>query len=416
MVLIVTATLLLPEPSYADIESLKQSIDQRNREIEKLEAEIAQYQSQIDSLGKERATLSATIKSLDITDKKLGTDIRITENKISQTSLAIQKLNLEIDLKENQIERNEAALARSLFVMNDLESNTLTEIILLNSSLSEFGNKTQALIQFEDSIRSNLASLKALRIDFEEKKNLQVKEKKNYTNLKDQLLDQKDIVLDNRKAKQELLKQTNNKETAYKKLVNDRLAKKAALEAEIADFEAQIKIAVDPSLLPRTGSGILNWPLSAVTITQYFGNTAFATKNSQIYNGRGHNGIDLRAPIGTPIHAASSGTVVDTGDTDISCYKVSYGRWVLIKHQNGLATLYAHLSLIKVLPGQSVSSGDTIGYSGNTGYSTGPHLHFAVFAAQAVQITTNYRSKVCGSYLKLPVAPQEGYLNPLSYL
>ena len=78
--------------------------------------------------------------------------------------------------------------------------------------------------------------------------------------------------------------------------------------------------------------------------------------------------------------------IVGTGNTDEprGCY--SYGKWILIKHENGLSTLYAHLSLIKVNAGETVNTGDIIGYSGNTGYSTGPHLHLTVYATQGVKI------------------------------
>ena len=166
---------------------------------------------------------------------------------------------------------------------------------------------------------------------------------------------------------------------------------------------------------------MLDWPLDAVTITQYFGNTPFASANPQVYSGLGHNGVDLRGAVGTPVKASANGVVVDTGDTDAQCYKVSYGKWVLVRHYNGLSTLYAHLSLIRAKPGDEVSRGDVVGYSGNSGYSTGPHLHFTVFATAAVSVSqpagpNKYVSKICGTYLKLPLSAQNGYLNPLSYL
>jgi murein DD-endopeptidase MepM/ murein hydrolase activator NlpD len=129
----------------------------------------------------------------------------------------------------------------------------------------------------------------------------------------------------------------------------------------------------------------------------------------------GHNGIDLAASVGTSIKAALSGTVQGTGNTDAACAGASYGKWILIRHANGLSTLYAHLSSIQVSSGQSVSTGDLIGLSGNTGYSTGPHLHFAVYASKAVSIISR-ESKACGTTMTLPVSPQNGYLNPLSFL
>ena len=148
-------------------------------------------------------------------------------------------------------------------------------------------------------------------------------------------------------------------------------------------------------------------------ITQYFGNTAFA--KSGAYNGSGHNGVDFGTPVGTKLKATLGGTVIGTGDTDVTCAGASYGKWILIQHNNGLASLYAHLSLIKVSKNDVVSTGDLIGYTGNTGYSTGPHLHLTVFATAAVKVESR-PSRACGgrSYT-MPVAALNAYLNPMDY-
>ena len=183
----------------------------------------------------------------------------------------------------------------------------------------------------------------------------------------------------------------------------------------MSDVEAKLQTVVDVSKLPKYGKGVLKYPVDNVVITQYFGNTPFSSKNPQVYNGSGHNGIDFGVKTGTPIYSAQSGTVLGTGDTDAACNGVSYGKWVLVKHANGLSTLYAHLSVIQVKAGDTVGSRQRVGLSGNTGYSTGPHLHFTVYASDAVEIT-NYKSKVCGTNMRMPIAPRPGYLNPLSYL
>jgi len=204
-------------------------------------------------------------------------------------------------------------------------------------------------------------------------------------------------------------------------MLSDRLAQKEALEREIAEFEERLRVEIDPDSLPETGTGILAWPFDNGYVTQYFGNTPYSSANPQVYSGIGHNGIDLRASIGTPIKAGQNGVVLDIGNTDTQCYKVSYGKWILVRHFNGLSTLYAHLSLVTVNPGDEVRRGDVLGYSGNSGYSTGPHLHFGVYATKAVSISESegpnkYISRVCGTYLKLPLSARNGYLNPLSYL
>ncbi|NBI65986.1 M23 family peptidase [Pseudoflavonifractor sp. 60] len=87
---------------------------------------------------------------------------------------------------------------------------------------------------------------------------------------------------------------------------------------------------------------------------------------------RGHNGMDLAVPTGTPVRAALAGKVT------AAKYDSSYGSYVMIDHGNGLATLYAHNSKLVVKVGQTVQAGDVVSLSGSTGRSTGPHLHFEV--------------------------------------
>jgi murein DD-endopeptidase MepM/ murein hydrolase activator NlpD len=85
-----------------------------------------------------------------------------------------------------------------------------------------------------------------------------------------------------------------------------------------------------------------------------------------------HTGVDFRASSGTPVKAVSPGTVVSAG------WGGSYGNEVVIRHHDGRYSQYAHLSALNVRSGQSVSGGQQIGYSGSTGNSTGPHLHFEI--------------------------------------
>jgi len=113
----------------------------------------------------------------------------------------------------------------------------------------------------------------------------------------------------------------------------------------------------------------LKWPLPGrYTITSGFGN-----RIDPVYGGeRYHSGIDIAAPLSTPVKAAADGEVVYAGWND------GYGLVVFIWHNNNLETRYAHLSKVAVNKGQIVKAGDVIGYVGSTGKSTGPHLHFEV--------------------------------------
>lgn len=404
--------------SAESLDDLRSKIEQKNNEIEQLEKEIKLYQKQISETGKQADSLKAVIKKLELTKAKLVTDIKVTEKKIGSISLNIQKLDTQIKVKKSKIDENLDALTSAIKTANELDNESPIETLFSNNSFFDAWDHMENLQKYQGAINNKLDELSNLKKDLEVDKTETEKQKRSLLALKGQLSDQKTIVEVNKKEQDKVLTETKSKESNYKKILADRMAKKERLEREVLDFESKLKADVDISKLPKTGKGVLAWPLSTVKITQYFGNTPFATANSQIYSGMGHNGIDLGATTGTPLKSAADGIVVDTGDTDTACYGVSYGKWVLIKHNNGLSTLYAHLSLIKAYAGQPVNTGDTIGYSGNTGYSTGPHLHFAVYASSAVKVSgpTEYKSKVCGTYMKLPVAPKNGYLNPLSYL
>jgi murein DD-endopeptidase MepM/ murein hydrolase activator NlpD len=188
---------------------------------------------------------------------------------------------------------------------------------------------------------------------------------------------------------------------------------------ELRDFESQLQFILDPNTIPSPGTQVFNWPLANVIITQYFGGTEFAKRNAAAYGGRPyHSGVDFGAPSGTPILAPLAGTVRATGNTDAvpGCY--SWGKWTLIDHANGFSTMYAHQSVIGVTPGQKVGTGETIGYIGNTGFSTGPHLHFTVYAKEGVSVRRFNEIKTvtgCGP-ATTPVAATEAYIDPMLYL
>ncbi|MCX7623315.1 MAG: M23 family metallopeptidase, partial [Thermomicrobium sp.] len=108
-----------------------------------------------------------------------------------------------------------------------------------------------------------------------------------------------------------------------------------------------------------------SWPVTG-TVTSAYGPRSF------LPNETFHSGIDIAVPEGTPVRATASGVVRFVGNTD------GYGLRVEIDHGNGVATRYAHLSAADVVPGQRVERGQVIGKSGNTGASSGPHLHYEI--------------------------------------
>ncbi len=128
-----------------------------------------------------------------------------------------------------------------------------------------------------------------------------------------------------------------------------------------------------------TGSGGYIWPLSGYTRIS----SPFGYRNCPFHGRELHGGCDIPAPGGTPIKAAKAGVVI------ISTYGASYGNYVVIAHGDGTRTMYAHQSSRAVSAGQTVSQGQTIGYVGSTGSSTGNHLHFEVWTGSSSSSRVN---------------------------
>ncbi len=422
MLIILPVFITRPFPvSASRVDELQAKIDDNKTQIAAIQKEIDELQKQLDKTGSDAKNLKNQISQLETTIKKLQANIKLTKGKITQANLIIEDLNFGIQSKQDEIDSSKKALAEFIRSMNEAESESLIEILLANNIFSDFFGDLERIKDLQNNINVNLEQLKELKNDLQNQETEKEAEKKKLEDLNSSLADQKTLVESQNSQKNSLLKETQNKESLYKKQLAEQLAKQQALENEINAYEEQIRIEIDPNSLPKAGTGVLIWPIdSPIVITQYFGNTPFATQNPQVYGGKGHDGIDLRASIGTPIKSAKAGTVTAIGNTVSLCrgYQIGYGKWVLIKHDNNLSTFYAHLSLIKVSPGDSVETGQLIGYSGNTGYTTGPHLHFGVFATQAIAglkyIST---SSTCGGItMHQPIVPPNGKLNPLSYL
>ena len=412
-----SVSLIAATASAQTVDALQAKIDQRNADIKNLEKEIASYQKQLTDLGSQANSLSATIKSLQISQKKLEANIALTQDKIATKSYEIQKLGSEIVTKQEDIGDDQRIIAQSFNQLNQLGDINITDTFLGSNSVSEALNTLEELSQVQKNVFTRISTLNLDKDKLEINKVASEKAKADLVTLNQQLSDQRKVVLSTVAEQNSLLKETKNSESSYKALLAVKKAQEAAFQDEINAFESQLHLLVDASKLPGTGTGILAWPLDSVYLTQYFGNTTFSTSNPQLYSGKGHPGIDLRAARGTPIKAALSGTVIAVTNMDLipGCY--SYGKWIMIKHPDGLSTLYGHMSLQVVYVGQKVATGEVIGYSGNTGASTGPHLHFGVYASDGVAIRTMTRaqtSRCAGA--TFPFADQKAYLNPLSYL
>lgn len=420
-------------PTYAEASAgkpgeLEQQIERVRREREMLIEEQKKLQTELEAVNRESQTLGSAVKSLDTTRRKLAADINVTHSKITSTTLTIQGLESSMSEKEQQVVIHRRAIVETLLALSEHDSRPLLLNILASAQLSDIWNDRNRLEGLTTKLGDEINNLRETRKVLDIEKEQKVKVKQQQINLQGQLSGQKSVVEENKKAKEKLLAQTKNKEAEYQKLLAENIANQKQFEADLFRLESELKITIDPSLVPSPRPGFLAWPLDNISVTQRFGNTDFARAGG--YNGNGHNGVDFRASQGSPVKTMTAGVIQGFGNTDEYNAQLrregksvcgSYGRWILIKHNNGLSSLYAHLSAIIVQTGQSVETGDIIGYSGGqpgvngSGYSTGPHLHVGLFASQGVQISKFSTSINC-KHTSVPIADLRAYLDPLSYL
>jgi murein DD-endopeptidase MepM/ murein hydrolase activator NlpD len=399
--------------SAADtIDEIQEKIDIANKNRAALEKEITAYQSQLKIIGDQALTLQNTIKSLDVSTNKITTEVKLTESNINKTDYTIENTGLEIENREKQIYLGKSAIINSLKQIYEADSESILEVLLSNSNLSDFWNDIEEISQIQVNISDQVNSVKNIKVNLEKAKVELEQKKKELEDYTNELNSQKKVLVSTKKEKDSLLSATKSTETNYQKILKAKLALKEALDTEINTFESQLKMAVDPKSFPGAKNGVLSWPVDDVYITQYFGKTSVS---GRLYVSGTHNGIDFRAPIGTKIRSAAAGVVEGVGDTDPVCPGASYGKWVFIRYDNGLASAYGHLSLITAKAGQRVKAGDIVAYSGNTGYSTGPHLHMSVWAGQGVKIST-LKSAVCKGTYTIPLGDLNAYLDPMIYL
>lgn len=396
---------------------IQTKIEETRKQRDLLLEQEKKIQAELDSLGKESKTLQTNVKTLDATRTKLGNDLKLTQNNISGANLTISKLENDIGQNENEIEIHKNALKESIQKVAFYDKNSFIVDILTYRSLEEVWSDTVDLWSLQNKIGERVDTLEITQTKLLENKTAKENQKKKLVSLSSQLQGQKKVADETRSAQALLLATTKNKETEYQKLLRENKLRQEEFERLIFQFESQLT-ASDISQRPVAGRGSVSWPLDSVFITQQFGKTS---SSGRLYTSGTHNGIDFRATVGTPIKAVRAGFVSGTGNTDDErgCY--SYGRWILIRHSNGLSSLYSHLSGSIVSANQEVSEGQVIGYSGGqpgqngSGFSTGPHLHFALFATAGVQVLPYSTSKNCKNS-SIPLANPNDYLDPMAYL
>lgn len=415
--LVLSLAFVHASPSYAQSTAeLQNKIDDTNAQIKDLQDQIAKLQSQLTTTSAQKQTLQTAVNALNLQIQKLQKSIVLAQAQIKQKDAQITVINKTISTTTAEIGHAQTQVAGSLRQLDALDRESLLVTLLSDGTLSTFFDQAASLASLRSNLENKIQDLNTLKGTLKSSETAAEAQKRQLAQYQQTLTQQQQGLAIAKDSQNQLLIQTKNQESAYQAQIAQKKREEAQFESDLLNFQSKLNLTFNPSSLPATGQGALSWPLKNIIVTQYFGNTAFATQNPQIYSGHGHSGMDFGASPGTAIYAARGGVVLGTGNTDLTCPGASFGKWIFIKHDNGLSTLYAHLTTFSVSKGDTVDTGQLVGYSGSTGYATGPHLHFGVYASAGSEIASFPSSGCKGKTYTMPVADLSAYLNPLSYL
>lgn len=365
---------------------LERAIEEKNAELKRIQGDREKLEQELNEVQKIKGSLSGEVKNLEYNIKQL--DFAVRSNKV-----AIQKFELELDdlerglgMSQKEIRSKKATLSRLMKELYERDNEQGLFVFLGKENLSDGIAELETLFILNRNLTENIAELEAVQNDLKLKTALAEQKKRQRELEKSSLENRQVIIQDQKMEKQKLLAITKNQEQTFQVKIDELEKQQLEISRIISDYEQKIRESFNPGLLPDKRGGVLAYPVSSPVKTQGYGKTKFAER---AYKTKFHGGVDFGARIGTPIFAAEDGIIKITDNNDrgaLRWQKYQFGLYVLINHPNNLSTLYAHLSRAVVKAGDTVKRGDLIGYSGNSGYTTGPHLHFAVYWTSSIQL------------------------------
>ncbi len=399
------AILLLLSPVSSSIaatqDDLKFAIDQKARELDEITKQLQQTQINLAEQAVRGKSLKTELKRIDDTVSSVALNIQASQVAIQKLSLEQQAIQDTIDQKEKLLSSKRVAIEQLLRDYQQNSTQGLLQMFMQNKTLVESLADAQSISDFNAGLLQDLTQIRQLKADLSTQLDASTHKKKAVLTEQQLLQAKKAIAEDQRVERQQLLAQTQNQQAQYQKMIDELQKKQEAISDEIGDIEDLLRANSGTTGLPLKRPGVLADPIASARMTQGYGKTPYACK---LYKKTCfHNGIDFGVPVGTPVLAAADGIIFAAGNNG----KLQYGKHIVIKHDNGLVTLYAHLSRQQVKTGDTVKRGDIIGYSGNTGYSKGAHLHFGVYLASSMKLQT------IGAAGLVPVGVT---LSPLDYM
>ena len=366
--------------SQADIDKLENKSDSLANEKAALEKKLSQ-------LSKDKSAALERKKLLDQRIDVVISEIANTEELIANYELLIAQREEELaDAEQEEADQYEL-FCRRVRAMEERGNISYWSVLFDASSFSDMLSNLDWINEIMSSDQRVIDNLKAAQADISTRKAELETNKTSAENAKRDLVSKQSDLTKQYAEAEALVYEIQNNQSEYKEVLAEIDAEEERIRKEII---AMSKKLAEQQAADAAKAGGYIWP----TDSKYITSTVGGRESPGGIGSTNHKGTDIgRVGYTSPIYASKAGTVI------VSQYSSSYGHYVVISHGSGNTTLYAHMSSRKVKVGDVVKQGQTIGISGSTGNSTGPHLHFEIM-----------ENGVIINPLKHGALPQKGYL------
>jgi len=338
-------------------------------EIARLNSEAREWENQLAAIRGDQSRAAEYGEYLTKQISNVSDKIEVTQKYITVLSKDISGKEIEIKGEEEKISRTYRNFLERMRVSYEESMPSFLEILMDSKGLSDLLTRVERLnsmLEYDRRLKETYENAKAALVKTKAELDTDYAAQLKYSEeLETDIAKLEDLITEN----DDYISSLNaNEAYAYQ----EHLRREQEKEALTKELDEYILEQLRNTQAEYVG-GQFAWPLNGAT--NYVVTCRHGWRTYQIYGYTTtdyHNGIDLRATVGTEVYAANDGEVV------ISTYHAAFGYYVLIDHGGGYSTLYAHNSQLLVSPGQKVTRGQLISLSGNTGYTSGPHLHFEI--------------------------------------
>ena len=360
--------------SSAEIQKQINALKSQNVEIQKqIDAAQGQYEANYSDMEAMAAEKIAIDQELTLINSK----IEITNQEIQAYGQLIADTQEELEAAREELRTLSDAHRERVRVMEEEGKISYWEVLFQANSFTDLLDRINMVEEINAADRRRMEQMRiAADIVTATQMNLE-SGKAELEIVRQQLSEDEQLLAEKQTQYDSILLELEKKSEEYAILVAESELLQEELMQEIAAKEVELKEAKHDEYLRQLALKGDNPPSNATWITPVSGfrlTSAFGMRKHPVLKvNRMHNGVDMACAAGTPIYATRAGTV-----TTASYQANGAGNYVSINHLDGFSSIYMHMTHYVVSKGQSVSQGQLIGYVGNTGISTGDHLHFGV--------------------------------------